>query len=140
MATKTYYFSGVCEWFQFDQNYKKWPLDLYLDDESMEKLKNSGAQLKVRDKNGKKYVKIGRPEKKIIKGELKEMGSPFCMGVDSEPIDYKTVGNGSVVTCKVNVFDTLKGKGTDFLGMRVDEHVVFVRNEIEVDPSEKSPF
>lgn len=140
MATKTYYFSGVCEWFKKDDEYRKHSLDLYMDEPSWEKFEKSGAQLKRREKNGRRFVSFGRSFEKMIKGEVKTLGPPLIIDVDGESIELKKIGNGSSVTCKVNVYDTPKGKGTELVAVRVDNLIEYNPTEIEVDETEKSPF
>lgn len=138
MSTKTFYFHGDIEWLKKDDKFKKYSCDLYMDPESWDKFEKSGALLKHRDKEGRKYVSFSRPFAKLIKGEIKEMGPPLVLNKDGEPMDMKIIGNGSKVTVKVNVFDTMKGKGTDFLAIRVDELKEYKHNE--VDETEALPF
>lgn len=138
MATKTYYFSGICEWLKKDDEYRKHSLDLYMDDASWNKFENSGAQLKRREKNGRRFVSFGRPFEKMIKGEVKLLGPPLTINENGDPVELKKIGNGSKVTCKVNVYDTPKGKGTELVAIRVDELVEY--NPVQVDETEESPF
>lgn len=134
MATKTYYFSGTVMYPKLvtpDTKFNKegiYTLDLFMDDDSWEKFERSGAQLKVRDRDGAKFVTFKRPARKMIKADIVEMGPPDVLQADNTPFDMtKLVGNGSKVTVKVNVYDTMKGKGHTLEAVRVDELHEYVR-------------
>jgi hypothetical protein len=138
MATKNYYFTGECEWAKLAKPDTKfdaegvYTLDLYMDGPSWEKFQQSGVQLKTREKNGRSFVKLKRPVKKLIKGEVKEMGPPVLLDADGEEYhehEKPDIGNGSRVTCKVAVYDTLKGKGHTLEAVRVDDLVIYEANK-----------
>lgn len=142
MASKTWYFSGTCKWAKVrepDKKYEKYSIDLYMQPDQFAKYQESGAQLKVRTGDDGEYVTFSRPCRRIIKGELVEMGPPDVLTGDGGTLDEKTlVGNGSHVTLKVVVFDTVKGKGTRLEAVRVDELVAFSKPDVDEDIDE--PF
>lgn len=142
MSTKVFYFSGTCKWAKLakpDTKYNNFGLDLYLDDKSWEAFKKSELQLKVKKDDDGSYVSFKRPVSKLIKGELVEFGPPEMLKVDGSPFDMSVlVGNGSTVTCKVVVYDSMKGKGHRLEAVRIDELVEFnkdyIGNEVEGSP------
>lgn len=144
MSTKEYYFDGVVKWIKLDDKFNRYTLDLYMDDASFKKFEASGAQKKVKEYEGERYVSFARPVKKLIRGEVKDMGPPLVIDTDGKPIDNvftksNIVGNGSNITCKVRIFDTMKGKGSELVSFRVNELVEYNGN-VEVDDTEQSPF
>jgi hypothetical protein len=134
MASKNFYFSGIAEWAKLTKPDTKfnaegiYSLDLFLDDISWDKFRESGVQLKVKEKNGQQFVTFKRPHKKLIKGEVVELGRPVILDQDDIELEEPPlVGNGSRVTCKVSVYDTAKGKGSTLEKVRIDELVVYDR-------------
>lgn len=151
MAQKDYFFDGVMYWLKDDKKFNRYTVDMYLDPASWKKFNDSGLQNTVRqteagDMQGKDYVRFARRKQKIVKGSLKEFPAPLILDQEGEPIEIKdwtkhNIGNGSNVTVKVRVFDTIKGKGSDLLAIRVNDLKEFTpAPAIEVDESEKSPF
>lgn len=144
MATQIVYLTGICNWAKLlepDKKYKYWGLDLYPDAQSLDKLKKSGAQLELRtDKEGKgPFVKLRRVQQKLIKSELVKNDPPNLLDHDNKPLPQETlIGNGSKVTCKIEVFDTVKGKGCNLVTVRVDELVEY--SKVEVDTDVNLPF
>ena len=137
MATKTYYLSGDVMYPKLvtpDTKFNEqgiYSLDLFMDNDSWEKFEKSEAQLKVRDRDGRKFVTFKRPAKKLIKGEVVDLGPPDVLNEDNTPFDTEKVlvGNGSKVTIKVNIYDTMKGKGHTLEAVRVDNLVPYERPE-----------
>ncbi len=140
--TKTYYFTGQAYWTKLDkpdEKYKYWGLYLRLDDENRKVLKESGLQLTPgKDKKeGWEYIRLRRPMQKPIKGELVDFEKPKLVDSDNiEYIDRPLVGNGSYVTCKVLVYDTMKGPGHRLEAVRVDSLVEYV----PVENKDEAPF
>jgi hypothetical protein len=50
---------------------------------------------------------------------------PEVLDKDNQPFT-KLIGNGSTVTCKVIIYDTIKGKGHRLEAVRVDDWVEYV--------------
>lgn len=146
MATQYIYLSGTAMWPKLKTPDTKFDtegifsLDLILDDASIAKFKASGIRVDLRtDAEGKKFVKIKRNNKKLIKGEVKTLGPPKVLDKEGQPLPENIiVGNGSKVTCKVAVFDTMKGKGHTLEAVRVDDLIQYMR-DID-DTKEGAPF
>lgn len=137
MSTKTYLFSGEANYPKLvkpDTKYNKegiYSIDLFMDDDSWKKFELSEAQLKIKERDGRKFVTFKRPARKLIKGDIVEMGPPPVFNQDNEPFDLaNNIGNGSKVTVKVNVYDTMKGKGHTLEAVRVDDLIVYEREEM----------
>ena len=128
--TQTVYFTGVAYWAKLeepDQKYQYWGLDLALDDESKIKFEKSGLTLKVKkNTDGVEVISLRRPVQKLIKGELVDFEKPKLVDKDNNDyVDRPLVGNGSFVTCKVLVYNTLKGPGHRLEAVRVDQLVEY---------------
>lgn len=141
MATKIFYFTGIAMWAKVqkpDDKYGKYTLDLYLDPPSMDKFKESGLQLKVREGDNGTYVRFSRAEEKFIKGDTVKMGKPEVLLLDAQSGEYATfdglIGNGSEVVCKVAVYNTEKGMGHTLEAVAVDNLVEY--NGVETDGSD----
>ena len=124
-----------------DHKYGNYTIDVYLDDGSWEKYKESGLELKIREdkETGEKFVRFRRDPKKEIKGEMVEFGAPRVLIRDEEDGEYKEfdglIGNGSFVNCKVSVYDSAKGKGH-----RLDTVAVETLVPYEGQSDEDMPF
>lgn len=137
MATKTYYFEGECEWAkvheaQKDKKYNRYSINVFLDDPSWERFEESGMQIKTREnKDGRKFVQFHRQHEKLIKGELADFGPPQVFSKGTEPDERleAEIGNGSHVTVKVVVYDSIKGKGHRLEAVRVNDLVEYKRDD-----------
>lgn len=134
MATKTVYLSGDIKWAKLtkpDTMYVPegvFSLCLFLDEESKKIYKESGLRLQIKEDEGREFIRLRRLNKKMIKGDIVEQGRPHVL--DQEGNDYHgnnvpIIGNGSQVTCKVSVYDTMKGKGHTLEAVRIDELVEY---------------
>lgn len=136
MATQYFYLSGKAKWaklFKPDEKYNNFQINLYLDKPSLELFDKLGLQLTKRKDDEGTYVTFRRPPNKLIKGELVNFGPPKVMDKDNNPSD-KLVGNGSEVTIKIGVYDTIKGKGHRLEAVRVENLVEFVPTKKEEGP------
>lgn len=133
MATKYYYFTGKGKWIKAhkpDKEYKNFTMNLYLDEPSKKLFEESGMTLKPKSDEGGEYITFRRPESKLIKDEVVKFGPPAIYGPDGKPFDG-LVGNGSDVTIKVSVFDTRKGKGHRWEGLKINTLVEYIPNRTE---------
>lgn len=133
--TKTYYFTGPCKWAKVYQpdDYKgdkKWKVNLYLNKETKKLLKDSGVQLKIRDDEDGEFVVFSRPVERQYQDELKFFEPPKIFNKELEKIE-DLIGNGSVITAKISVFDTAKGTGHRLEAIRVDNLVKYEENQTE---------
>jgi hypothetical protein len=131
MATKYYYISGPTKWakvFKPDDKYNNFQVPLYLNDSNMKLFKEMNLSLKVREDEDGTFVTFKRPMTKLIKGEAVTLGAPKVLDSSNQPLD-KTIGNGSIVTLKVAVYDTIKGPGHTLESVRVEKLVEYVKPE-----------
>lgn len=141
MATKFYYFDGPVKWAkvqpqQLDRKYNKYSINVYLDDVNLERFKESGSQTEIKTDDDGTYVQFKRDNQKLIKGELVEFGVPEVFLKDDQGKDKRfegNIGNDSVVTVKVAIYDGAKGKGSRLESVRIDELVEYEPNKV---PSE----
>lgn len=130
-----------------------WKLDLYPEtEEAWNLIKESGIQKTVKESEHGKYISLTRPTYKMMKGSLVFFTPPAVEDKDGTVIvDYvdkelnkrvlsyeksaeKTItkrgtdvllGNGTVATVNVAVYDTMKGKGSRLESVKVLDLVEF---------------
>lgn len=138
MAVKTIYITGECKWAKLtgsEDKFKRWSISVFPDEASWTVYHNCGLELKERDdEEDGKFLQLARPYSKIIKGELVDFEPPEIIGAKAEEL-----GNGSNVTCKVVVYDTMKGKGHRLEAVRVNTLVKYTKPEVDTS-NEDSPF
>ena len=127
MPTQEMYFKGKAKWAKLlkpDQKYGNYQITVELTDKSLKEFVKSKLQLTIKGDN---EVTFKRPPQKLIKGEMVEFGKPRVLSADGEPfpIEKYMIGNGSDVTVKVMVYDTLKGKGHRLEAVRVDNLIEY---------------
>lgn len=135
------YLTGTCKWAKIakpDEKYNFYGLDLYLDQESIEKFDKSGLQLTKKAGEEGIYISLKRKPQALIKGELVNFGPPQVLDADNA-VFGGVIGNGSTVTCKVNVYDTAKGKGHRLEAVRVDTLVEYNKDAMD-EPANGKPF
>lgn len=142
----TYYLSGRANWAKvqtpveaFDPNKPmEYKLDLVMDDKSWDLFEKSECQLKPKETDsGERYVTLRCPTEALFSGK-KENFKVTVLDKDNQPYSG-LIGNGSEVTCNVDIYQTKKGVGHRLRSVRVEELIPFeggprVANEIE------SPF
>ncbi len=150
MATKEYYFNGIAEWakvqpHQRDKKYDRYAINVVMDEETMKRFRASGAQIMIRQNNDEdktEYGQFHRPHSNLIKGEVVTFGPPqvFLAGdepEDDDDQDYKRfdgeIGNGSEITVKIVVYDTVKGPGHRLQAIRINNLVVYDPPKKDVD-------
>jgi hypothetical protein len=125
--TKILYLSGTAKWAKLiepDKKFNNWTLDLYLDDKSVDNFKKAELELQLRSSDEGPFIKLRRPVAKLIKNELVQYDPPQVTDQGGNKVTA-LVGNGSKVTCKVEVFGTVKGNGHRLDAVRVDELVEY---------------
>lgn len=133
MATKYVYLSGKTKWAKLrkpDDKYNNFQLPLYLDKKSWELYDTLGLSLSKKKDDDGDFVTFKRPVSKLIKNEIVEFGPPKVLSKDNSEFDG-LVGNGSEVTVKISVYDTMKGPGHRLETVRVEKLVEYnpPRNE-----------
>jgi hypothetical protein len=120
---------------------KKYKINVYLDAKGRRELNESGARLRVKEDDDGKYVQFSRPVEKTIKDEAVTLGPPWVLiNKDGEEVDFddpSKIGNGSIVTCKVSVYDTRMGKGHTLEAVRVDDLKEYVPEENKTEGERK---
>ena len=124
MSSNYLKFSGKCKWprLQNPDEYGKYQITLYLDDEGWVRFDQSGIQSVPKEDDKGRHVTFRRPTQSLIKGETVEWGPPEVVGVPEGAL----LGNDSDVTIEVVVYDTIKGKGSRLNKVTVDKFVEFV--------------
>lgn len=136
------YLTGEIKWHKNKEldKYGKRTLDLYMDDENWEKYEKMGLGLKTRyGDDGRKFVTFSRKAKMYISGNEVDAGPWTVLDNKDEPFTGD-VGNGSVVTVKLDVYPVklTGGMGHRVEGVRVEELVEF--NKREPDEVIDAPF
>ncbi|TXH16552.1 MAG: hypothetical protein E6R03_05360 [Hyphomicrobiaceae bacterium] len=147
------------------KNTEFWKINLFpLDDDEWAKFKKSKMQLKVRHDDGTKstvegdYISFRRNTEKMFgqgkKKKLKTFSPPMIVDKDDEPLvwyeededgDFERqgevvlIGNGSVVECKVEVFDAGDfGKGHRLEAVKIIDLIEYIPPEKD-DEEEDEP-
>lgn len=130
MATQTYYFSGEAVFphlikpdTKFDQA-GIWHISVILDDASKAEYAASGMRVGAKIFEGKETIKFSRPVQKLMKNELVKFEKPVVIDSKDQPLTA-LIGNGSKVTVKVIVFDTMRGKGHRLEAVKVNELIEY---------------
>lgn len=129
MSTQIIFVTGKSKWARVYQNQmdtafdkERFHITVYPDEASLIALKASGSKLKIKEDEEGKFVKFHRDNQNSFAGAG---GPPKVIDQDGTTFS-ENIGNGSVVTCKLSVYDTQKfGKGTRLEAVRVDEHVPY---------------
>ena len=148
MATEFHYFTGKCKWAMLkkpDEKYNNWKIDLYLDDDQIDKLNAIGLQNSQKEDADGKFYTFRRPtefqtrDKTTRQLKIIPLNPPLILAKDKKtPMDV-LIGNGSTVTMKLEVYDTQKGKGSRMIGVVVEDLVPFEGNG-EMRDSTSLPF
>ena len=128
MATTYHYFTGVTKWAKVrkpDEKYQNFQVPLYMNGENLSKFKALGLGLRVKEDSEGTFVTFKRPVEKLIKGEVVVFGPPKIFDKDNNELKETLIGNGSEVTVKVCVYDTVKGPGHRLESLRVDNLVEY---------------
>lgn len=109
------YLIGTAKWTKKNEpdKYGKYSVCLYMNDSSWEAYKNSGLQLKEREDEDGKFIQFSRSHEKVWNNETVVLGPPKVLIRDDDkyvPFD-EDIGNGSLVTLKINVYNTKRGPG-----------------------------
>lgn len=156
MATQHIYVAGKIKWAkglaELDKEYNSYSALLEVAREERDRLEVAGCQakfkpaegglygFKVKSSGSRSWIDKATGEKRTADTSPPEVFliSPEGKQVDVEP---KTVGNGSDVTVKLELYDTNKGgKGTRLLAVRVDNYIEYVPQEATVIGGGPEPF
>lgn len=137
MATQILFFNGKTKWAKprkIDEKYDNYQVPLYLNEQTYNMFKESGLQLKVHeDADGKfvvfkrKHVEFNYAKKEQVTNGPVEV--KLRKGSDYVEAPDVLIGNGSIITCKVEAYDTPKRgpgtKGHRLLAVAVEELVSY---------------
>jgi hypothetical protein len=142
-----YYFTGISNWAKvhdpvpaFDPNKPmEYKIDLIMDDSSWERFDKTGSTLKKRTSPQGEYVTFRRPCE-----EVDDNGYPVPVKIqvldkDNNPTTAP-IGNGSKVTCKVEIFKTKMGYKNKLVSVRVDDLVEYNSSGVVGQDEIESPF
>lgn len=134
MASKYYTFNGPLKWvksLKADPEYKRYTVDVYLDEENLARLKDSGVGLQIREDENGKYVRFSRPETKVIKEELVKFGPPKVVMADGSDLpmasngDPVKIGNGSEGRVSIVVYPAGKFIGHRWERLTIDKLIPY---------------
>lgn len=126
--TKYIELEGKCAWAKVYENYyneyngtKSYVIDLFLDDNELERYKKTGIQCRPLRKptldEGTGF-KFRRPFKKMINGELAEFGPPKVIDQNGDSFD-EPIGNGSTVKVTLSYYE-YNNEGGKGIGHRLE--------------------
>jgi hypothetical protein len=105
--SKIYEFEGICSYAQVYEpdeygGVKNWKINLHPDDDTIQKIKDAGIQLKLKDKpvvnaDGK-FFTFKRPVKKQFGDDVTLFAPPEIIDEEGKKIVYYSNGDGQVVT------------------------------------------
>jgi len=133
---------GIAKWAKvvgepvwgYEAKHKEWSIDVYVDDETVERLKAEGLKDKIKDKGNGAYITFKRRE-------LKQDGSPNSLirivdhhgnTVQDKEQPYKgpKIGNGSVVNVNFAINEYGKNqKSANILSMQIWDLVKYEGSE-----------
>jgi hypothetical protein len=115
----------------YKNKFREWSIDVYVDEPTIERLKNEGLGDKIRDKGNGPFITFKRKE-------LKADGSPNnpirVVDHHGEPWDAnRKIGNGSVVNVNfaINEFGDNQ-KAANILSLQVWDHVPYSGGEFPI--------
>lgn len=133
MSTQNIYLTGTVKWAKVrtpDEKYNDYKINLYPDKNSLTLIKESGVQVQPKEDEDGMYYTFRRKHEQLIKRELKTWGPPKVLKSDNTEFEG-LIGNGSGVTAKVSVFDTIKGKGHRLEVVRVDNLIEYTPDNVD---------
>jgi hypothetical protein len=143
------YLTGKAKWVKVitPNKYDKWSMDLYPTPPSYDKiveLKSKGLKNHLRKDDDGYYMTFTRPTSKIIRGKLQGFQPPIVLDKNGLPIGKPSIGNGSDVTIKAELYEykiplskNEKGIACRLESIRVDNLVPF-ETKRDFDEDQKS--
>jgi hypothetical protein len=146
MAPKTehIYLSGKSKWTQTKQvdKYGKWGICLYLDPASKEtwlKMKEKGILNEINEDDDGEFIRLRRDQQKTFRDGTTRGFVPIkVLDKQGNPYDGN-IGNGSDVTCKVEMYSFKKPFGPG-LGYGIRLEAIRVDNLVPFEGKKKDAF
>lgn len=149
LKSEDVYLKGKGKWCKLvvpDQLYNKWSVVLYPDNDSLEtirELQAKGMKNTLRKDDEGYNVNFGRPVSKENRktGQLMTFNPPKVVDKDGQPMDGVSIGNGSDLTIKLEVYEHAvpgtqkKAKAARLVSVRVDNLIPF-NTEKDFTPAE----
>lgn len=119
----------------YENAFREWSTDVYVDEETVQRLTNEGLEANIKDKGNGQYISFKRKE-------LKADGSPNnpvrIVDHKGEPWNGAKIGNGSVVNVNFAINEYKPGKkAVNILSLQVWDHVKYEGGEFPVDTDRK---
>ena len=147
MTTQYFNWSGTVKWAKTNESQRdttfnpagNYTINLYPDDETWAIIETSGLRLTRRTDEDGDFITFRRPHSAEIQGKQVVHGPPTVYLNKEEYLG--AIGNGSIATINVAVYDTRHGKGHRFNGINVTTLVPYVsgfdlKDEMPFDPDE----
>lgn len=105
MTNTEVYFQGKAKWARLirpDDKFNKWSIQLYLNPESLEKLRElqaEGVKNPIKKDEDGYFANFSCPVNKLMRGKVVAFTAPKVVDKDGVPYE-KQIGNGSDVTIK----------------------------------------
>jgi hypothetical protein len=114
----------------YENKFREWSIDVYLDPDTVKKLKAEGLGQKIKDKGNGEYISFKRKE-------LKADGTPNqpirVVDHHGEPWDNRKIGNGSTVNVNFVVNEYKPGqKIASILSLQVWDYVPYTGGEFPI--------
>ena len=141
MPAKEYFISGMGKWckvYKPDTKFEpQYSVQLFPDDDGWDVWEEMRLGGKPKEDEDGKYVTFRR---KLATSWSNDIGPPEVVDSKGQPFK-ELIGNGSTITCKVEVYDTPKGPGHRLLAVRVDKWVKYEAPSApeETEASTKKP-
>lgn len=126
------YVQGKAKWcrIQTPGKYDTYYTYLYPTPESLEKIKGWKLKNHIKKDEDGYFVRFSRPVSKLIRGKVVGFAPPFMVDKHGNPMRDVLIGNGSDITCKLELYSykTPDGKRENAVrleGVRVDSLVPF---------------
>lgn len=135
MATQHIFLTGLCKWAKVhapDKEYGYYGMNLYLDKAAKKVFNDSGLRLEIKEDEDGEFIRVRRDPEKLRDWDQEKPTVLIHEGDEYLPFT-KNIGNGSLVTAKIQVYDSKKGKGHRLEAVAVEELVPWETEENEED-------
>jgi len=131
--------------------YGKWSITLIPDSKSLDYLRDLQSDglknVMKKDEDNQYYMAFSREPKKVINGRVVMYDPPKCVDKDNKPLDPDTIGWGSDVTVRLEVYShkvpntQKRAKAARFEGVKVLNLIVYENgNRPEWDENKEKPL
>lgn len=128
MATEFVFLSGTAKWAKVRKpdKYGKYTIDLYVDPKTLKQARSAGVRVEQKEDEDGVFLRLKRDPEKLFDGMPERPAVHIWNPDEDKYVAFEgLIGNGSQVTVKVAVYDTVRGKGHRFEGVGVDKLVPY---------------